>query len=289
MKAVRICATGLIIVAILAVATAYLRLHVPAVLAPRGPIALQERNLMLFAFALMMIVVIPVYVLTITFAVRYRAGNHKAKYSPHLAGSRVVETIWWLIPTALIVVLGTLAWTSSHELDPYRPIASTTPTMTIQVVALDWKWLFIYPQQGIATVGYVEFPQNTPINFEITSDAPMNSFWIPQLAGQIYAMPGMSTELHLMASKSGSYYGESANISGVGFAGMHFAANATTTADFNQWVMQAQHAPRRLTSITYAALAKPSQNNPSATYALADPSLYNTIIMKYMMPGVSLP
>jgi cytochrome o ubiquinol oxidase subunit II len=288
MKRLRYIAIGLVVLAILLVAATYLRAHVPAVLAARGPVALQERNLMLLALLLMMIVVIPVYVLTATFAWKYRASNTKAKYSPHLEGSRLVETIWWLIPTALIAVLSMLAWTSSHQLDPYRPLASSQPSLTIQVVALDWKWLFLYPEQGVATVGYVEFPQNTPINFEITSDAPMNSFWIPQLAGQIYAMPGMSTELHLMATSTGSYYGESANISGAGFAGMHFTARATTAAGYAAWLAAAKHSSHYLNVSSYVQLARPSQNNPPATYALASANLYDAIVMKYMMPATSM-
>jgi len=281
-------AVGLIAAVVCIGVGTWLHTHPAAILHPAGQIALQERNLMLFALALMMLVVIPVYALTITFAWKYRASNPKAKYEPNLAGSRTVETVWWLIPTALISVLAVLAWTSSHQLDPFRPLASATPPLTIQVVALDWKWLFLYPDQHIATVGYVEFPQNTPVNFEITADAPMNSFWIPQLSGQIYAMPGMSTQLHLMASRPGSYYGESANISGAGFAGMHFTARAATAAGFATWLAAAQRSPTVLNPAGYAKLAAPSQNNPPATYALATPSLYDTIVMKYMMPAAGM-
>ena len=177
-----------------------------------------------------------------------------------------------------------ITWDSSHALDPYRPLSSNVKPLTIQVVALDWKWLFIYPKQDIATVNYVQFPANTPITFDVTSDAPMNSFWIPQLGGQIYAMPGMATELHLEASQNGSFDGSSANISGKGFSGMTFTAKATSSADFNAWVKTVQQAPQNLDAAAYVALAKPSENVPRAYYANADLTLYNQIIMQYMMP-----
>ncbi len=142
-----------------------------------------------------------------------------------------IELVWWAIPFAIVIALSGITWTSSHDLDPYKPIISATPPITIEVVALDWKWLFIYPQQGIATVNMVEFPAQTPINFVITADAPMNSLWIPQLAGQIYAMPGMSTQLHLESFSVGTYDGSSANLSGAGFSGMKFKAHAVSQAD----------------------------------------------------------
>jgi cytochrome o ubiquinol oxidase subunit 2 len=148
---------------------------------------------------------------------------------------------------------------------------------------MDWKWLFIYPQQQIATVNYLQFPENTPLNFEVTSDAPMNSFWIPQLGGQIYAMPGMSTELHLMASQTGSFRGLSANISGTGFAGMDFVAKATTASAFNQWATNIRQAGNLLALARYnISLNKPSYNNPPAYYDLGDQALYNEIVSKYM-------
>jgi cytochrome o ubiquinol oxidase subunit 2 len=276
----------LLFVGVVAVAAGYLHGTTIAVLDPKGPVALQERNLIVFGAALSLIVVIPVFALTAGFAWRYREGNAKAKYSPELDHNRVAETIWWLIPSALILVLSVVAWNSSHQLDPYKPLisASGAAPVTIQVVALDWKWLFIYPQQHIATVNFFQFPKQTPVNFEITADAPMNSFWIPQLGGQIYAMPGMSTQLHLMASVDGSFRGSSANISGTGFAGMTFVAKASSQADFNQWVRSVQRSPNSLSLKTYAKLAQPSQNNPPTYYAAATGNLYGTIINNYMLP-----
>ena len=260
-----------------------------AVLDPKGPVALQERNLIMLAGILSLIVVIPVFALTFGFAWRYREGNTKAKYSPELDHSRVAETIWWLIPSALILTLSIVAWNSSHQLDPFKPLASSTPPITIQVVALDWKWLFIYPQQHIATVNFFQFPKQTPVNFEVTSDAPMNSFWIPQLGGQIYAMPGMSTQLHLMASENGSFNGSSANISGSGFAGMTFTATSSSQVDFNRWVDSVRRSPSSLTAAAYSKLAQPSTSNAVAYYAADDAGLYDSVINKYMLPDSQMP
>lgn len=262
----------------------YLRHTSIPVLEPRGPIAQKERRLIIVTLLLSLIVVIPVFGLLFGFAWKYREGNKKAKYSPNLDHSRVVETIWWLVPSALILVIGIITWNSSHQLDPYKPLSSNTPPITIQVVALDWKWLFIYPQQNMATVNLVQFPMNTPVNFEITADAPMNSFWIPQLGGQIYAMPGMSTQLHLMANTAGNFYGSSANISGKGFAGMSFVAKSTSANDFKRWVRSVKHSPNRLSQGTYSKLSNPSQANPVAYYASSEAGLYDNVIMKYTGP-----
>jgi len=258
--------------------------HSLAVLSPKGPIAQKERTLMIIAAILMLVVIIPVFTLTFGIVYKYRASNKKATYSPDWDHSRIVETIWWTIPVILIITLGVITWQSTHALDPYKPLVSKNKPMTIQVVALQWKWLFIYPEQNIASVNYVQFPSQTPINFVITADAPMNSFWIPQLGGQIYAMPGMSTQLHLMADNNGSYYGSSANISGVGFAGMNFTAKSTSQDDFNNWVRNVKQSPNKLSFSQYNTLAQPSTNNPPVYYSSKEAYLYNTIVMKYMMP-----
>jgi cytochrome o ubiquinol oxidase subunit 2 len=272
---------------VVAIAVHYLRTTDIAVFSPRGPIAQKERNLIVFTLALSLIVVIPVFVLLAGFAWRYREGNPKAKYSPNLDHSAIAETVWWLVPTVLIVILSVVTWQSSHSLDPFRAIDSSTPPITIQVVAMDWKWLFIYPQQNIAAVNYVQFPVNTPVNFQITSDAPMNSFWIPQLAGQIYAMPGMSTQLHLMATQTGSFRGSSANISGQGFAGMDFIAKASSKADFETWLSSVKKSAKQLDVSSYNTLAKPSSDNPVAYYSSEQSSLFGNVMMKYMMPGMA--
>lgn len=255
-----------------------------AVLNPQGLIADKQRDLMVVALLLMLIVVIPVFILTFTIAWKYRAGNKKAKYSPNLDGSVVAETIWWLVPLAVITILGGIIWTSSHELDPFKPLQSDKRPVTIQVIALQWKWLFIYPEENIATVNYVQFPEKTPVNFRLTSDAPMNSFWIPSLGGQVYAMSGMSTELHLMANGTGTYKGSSANLSGKGFSGMKFTARSTTDEQFNDWVQRVKSTGRTLDDGSYAELAKPSTNDKVQYYMLGNNKLYDTVIMKYMKP-----
>ena len=255
------------------------------VLSPHGIIASDERLLLITAVGLMLIVVIPVIILTIVFAWKYRASNTNAKYSPEFSHSTVLEVVWWSIPIVIIGILAVITWVTSHRYDPYRPLDVKTKPIIIQVIALNWKWLFIYPDQNIATVNFVEFPVNVPVRFFITADAPMNSFQIPQLAGQIYAMPGMRTELNLMASQTGDFLGLSANYSGVGFAGMNFIARATSQADFDAWVKKIQRSPGKLTQDAYTQLEQPSENNPQAFYSsISDKDLFNTVIMSFMMP-----
>jgi cytochrome o ubiquinol oxidase subunit 2 len=266
------------VIAIFVLAFNYFHHHTVAVLEPRGPIALKERNLLLVAVGLMLIVVIPVFVITFLIVWKYREG-HKGKYRPDFDHSRVLETIWWLIPSALILVLSVIIWNSTHSLDPYRKIASSKPPLTIEVVALDWKWLFIYPKQHVASVNMVHLPVNTPVTFYITADAPMNSFWIPQLSGQIYAMPGMTTQLNLMASSTG-------DISGSGFAGMHFVARSTNQTAFNSWVNTASSSKDQLNQYAYNQLDKPSINNPVSNYSNASTNIFASTVNKYLIaPG----
>jgi cytochrome o ubiquinol oxidase subunit 2 len=267
----------------------YFHTHDIAVLSPKGTIGSKERSLIIEATLLMLIVVIPVYIMTFMIAWKYRAGNKKAKYQPDWDRNNMLEFLWWAIPGFIIMVLAVITFRSSHELDPFKQLSSSKPPMTIQVVALDWKWLFIYPQQNIASVNLAEFPAGTPVDFEITSDAPMNSFWIPQLGGQIYAMSGMRTHLHLVADNPGSFRGVSANISGKGFAGMNFIAKSTTEADFNSWVRTVKDKPAKLNSISYAELSKPSQNNPVAYFSSIQAGLYDRIILKFLVPTATHP
>lgn len=255
--------------------------HNIEVLNPKGIIAAKQRDLIWTATWLMLLVVVPVLVMTLAFAWRYRASNTKAKYSPEWSHSHFAEALWWGIPCIIIVALAIITWTSSHELYPFKPLESDKKPLKIQVVALQWKWLFIYPEQGIATVNLVQFPERTPIDFEITADAPMNSFWIPQLGGQIYAMAAMRTKLHLMASEPGEFRGCSANISGTGFAGMTFVAKASSEQEFDSWVQSAK-SQGVLGGAEYAELARPSESNPVALYSLGEPQLFEQIIMKYM-------
>lgn len=255
------------------------------ILDPKGVMAIEEKELIIIAVLLMLIVVVPVYILTIHFTWKYRDTNpEKQTYRPTEDHNSLEEFIWWAIPCVIIIVLGTITWTSTHRLDPYRPLESTETPITIQVVALDWKWLFIYPEQGIATLGYVEFPEHTPINFHITADAPMNSFWIPQLAGQVYAMAGMDTQLHVMGNQVGVYRGVSSNFSGEGFSDMRFEAKVVTRDEFNSFAQATRELPAALTPAEYAKIALPSKNDPDRSYGAVSGELYNEIIMKYMMP-----
>lgn len=274
----------LLSIAVVTIAATYLSSKNIFILNPKGTIADKQRNLIILATALMSLVIVPVFALTFGIAWRYREGNKKAKYSPELGGNFITEFIWWFIPFVIISVLAFVAWTSSHDLDPFKPLAGDKKPLKIQVIALQWKWLFIYPEQKIASVNFIEVPKDTPLNFEITADAPMNSFWIPQLGGQIYAMPGMSTQLHLMANSEGDYYGSSANISGEGFAGMKFTTRATTANDFDRWVAATKSSQQFFTHSTYDELAKPSSNTPQTTMRLSDEAtdLYDTVVKKYM-------
>ena len=247
------------------------------ILFPKGFIAREERDLLLIIQSFMLIVIIPLYLLTFIFSWKYRAQNFNAKYDPNFVRNRFFENIWW-IPCILTVVISILSWVKTSQLDPYKPIISDKKEITIQVVALQWKWLFIYPEEKIACVNFVQFPQGTPIHFEITADAPMNSLWIPQLAGQIYAMPKMKTQLHLMADQSGDFRGSSANLSGEGFAGMHFIARASSDEKYQQFIESAQRSVNILDFKTYDQLAAPSKNNPVEIFKLKEEDLFNKIV-----------
>lgn len=255
-----------------------------AVLFPKGMVALQQRNLLFIIQALMLLVIIPVYVLTFIFSWIYRAHNKKATYDPDLVDNKLAEYIWWGFPLIITVIIGLITWVKTYELDPYKPISSDKKPLTIQVVALQWKWLFIYPEEKIATVNFLQIPIEVPIRFEITADAPMNSFWIPELGGQIYAMPAMRTELNLIANQTGDFRGSSANISGEGFAGMVFTTRSSSEEDYHQWIEKAHKSSKSLDIKEYNNLAAPSKNNPEETFLLKDSSLFQQVINKYMHP-----
>ncbi len=252
-----------------------------AVLDPAGMIASAQRDLIVITSLMSLIVVIPVFTMLGVIAWRYREGRNTKDYRPDWDGDRLAETIWWGVPFALIVVLAGITWVSSHQLDPFRALDVDTPPRKIEVVALQYKWLFIYPDEGFATVNYVSFPEDTPIEFVITSDAPMNSFWIPQLGGQIYAMSGMSTRLHLMAEKPGQYRGSSANISGENFADMNFIAEARTSEDYQAWTRSSLARSGRLDPDSYAVLAQKGTLKSPQYYGSVDDGLYDSIVNKY--------
>lgn len=251
---------------------------------PSGIIAVKERNLLLIIQVLMLLVIVPVYILTFIFSWKYHANGNKANYDPDLVDNTIAEIIWWGLPLVMVAIVSVLTWVQTHELDPYKPIPSDKKTKEIEVVSLQWKWLFIYPEEKIATVNYLQIPKDVPIHFKITSDAPMNSFWIPELGGQIYAMPGMQTELHLIANNEGECRGCSANISGEGFAGMHFPVKMSSEEEFENWVRTIKNHAQELSFELYQKLAAPSQDLPPELYLLNDENLFSKIMMKYMNP-----
>lgn len=263
-------------------------------LSPSGDVALQQRNLMLISTALMLTIIIPVMALTVFFAWRYRA-TAKADYDPDWHHSLPLEVVIWAVPLLIIVILGALTWMGTHLLDPYRPlnrISATTPIATaqagsaqmrkeplvIQVVALDWKWLFIYPQQGIASVNEVVAPVNQPVEFRITASSVMNSLFIPALAGQIYAMPGMQTKLNAVINQPGDFEGFSANYSGEGFSGMRFRFRGLEGNGFEDWVKAAQAKGDKLGREEYLVFERPSEREPARQFGSVAPDLFDAIL-----------
>lgn len=255
------------------------------VLQPAGTIADQQKDLLVFTLLLSLVVIIPVFAMTFWITWKYRVSHPKpGAYRPKWHSSKIAESIWWGIPILLILIIGIVTWISSHQLDPYRKLESTKTPIKVQVIALDWKWLFIYPEQGVASVNFLQIPTDRPIDFQLTSDAPMTSFWIPKLGGQVYAMSGMSTQLHLQAHTAGEYTGRNANISGEGYAGMTFTVRAGSEEEFGAWVTDAVGSSKELSTESYKELAKPSQNVAPEQFRLRTQDLYDTVIMKYMMP-----
>lgn len=256
-------------------------LNTAPILDPKGPIALAERDLLFTAFGFMLIVVIPTFILTFLFVWRYRAANRKARYDPDWSYSGRIDAVIWLVPALIIVALGTLVWTNTHKLDPYRQLASPLPPLEVEVVAQDWKWLFIYPEQKIAVVNELAFPSGRPLSLKITSDTVMNSFFIPALGGQIYAMAGMQTRLNLLADEPGQFVGRNTQYSGKGFSDQHFAAIAMTPADFDAWLATVRQSPDTLDEAAYRVLAKPSERHPKTYFSGVAPNLFGSIIAGY--------
>ena len=248
---------------------------------PKGEIGEATSSLISLSFWVMMIVVIPVIIMTIWFPIQYRSSNKKAKYDPDWEHSNKIEFWVWSIPCLIIIWLGIITYQTSHSLDPRKPIESDKETMRIHVVAMDWKWLFIYPEQEIATINEVAFPKDTPVEFLITSDTVMNSFFIPQLGSQIYAMAGMENQLHLIGNEVGVYRGLSANYSGFGFSGMKFKAHVVEDADFNTWVNKVKSVNKPLTSERYTELTKKTKDNPVEYFSTVSPLMFTDIVESY--------
>ena len=251
------------------------------VLEPAGSVGVAEKALITVSTEAMLIVVVPVIALTLLFAWRYRASNRAATYAPKWSHSTGIEFVIWVIPALIIAFLAVLTWNTTHTLDPYKPLASDIKPLRVDVVALDWKWLFIYPELGIASVNQLAFPVGTPVAFDITSDSVMNSFFIPQLGSQVYAMSGMQTQLHLVADRPGDFAGIAANFSGPGFSDMKFRALATSQADFDAWVAKVRAANAPLDAHTYQTVAAPSEKAPVAYYSSVEPKLFQSIMAKY--------
>jgi cytochrome o ubiquinol oxidase subunit 2 len=245
---------------------------------PQGPIASAERLLLINSTAIMLVVVIPVIVATLAFAWWYRSSNTRATRSLDESYEGRVEFVTWSIPALTVILLGGVIWIGSHQLDPRAPIPAKSDPLRVDVVALDWKWLFIYPDHGVATVNQLVIPTEAPVEFRLTSATVMNSFFVPQLGSQIYAMGGMITHLHLLAEHPGEYPGFSAMFSGDGFSDMRFIAKAVSASDFNAWLAQARGTGSALDDAGYAELAKPSKAVPPITYRSVEPKMFERIL-----------
>lgn len=264
------------------------------VMKPSGDIAAQQADLIVWSTILMLIIIVPVILLTLLFAWRYRSSNKAATYKPDWDHSTVLELVIWAAPLAIIIALGALTWVSTHQLDPYRPLDRVdegkplpegVEPLVVEVVAMDWKWLFFYPEQGIATVNELAAPLDRPIQFKITATTMMNSFYIPALAGQIYAMGGMETQLHAVINEPGSYEGFSANYSGEGFNKMRFEFLGLSEGDFEQWVSRVRSEGSPLSRPVYSELAEPSIDDPVRFYSEVAPGLYDAILNRCVEPG----
>ena len=256
-----------------------------AILNPKGIIAAGERNLFLLAVFLASLIVAPTFAIAAWVVWKFHARSSVTTNTSDTRQNNTLIFFWWAAPTLIISVLAVFTWEATHKLDPFEPVAASNKPLTIQVVALDWKWLFIYPQQNIATVNFVQFPTHTPVTFELTADGPMNSFWIPQLGGQMYAMSGMGTQLNLAASKPGEYTGQAAEINGSGFSGMRFSAKSSSQLDFDSWVASVKASSKTLDMSEYNKLAKPSEYNRMDFYSSTENDLFNKVIMKFTTPS----
>jgi cytochrome o ubiquinol oxidase subunit 2 len=254
------------------------------VLDPKGPIAAADREILFNSLAIMLAIVVPTILATIGVAYWFRSSNRHARYRPDFTYSGRLELLVWSIPAMTVLLVGGVAWIGAHDLDPRKPIDSNVDPVRVQVVSLDWKWLFIYPDQGIASVNHLTVPVGAPVSFELTSSGVMNSFFVPQLGSQIYTMAGMVTRLHLLADHEGTYRGLSANYSGEGFADMRFTVDAVPPEAFAQWIDEARSAGPMLDAGAYAALAKSSSSVAPFTYRSVAPDLFNGILGSAMHP-----
>jgi cytochrome o ubiquinol oxidase subunit II len=249
------------------------------VLDPKGPIAGAERQILFNSLAIMLAIVIPTILATFAVAYWFRSSNERARYQPEFRYSGRLEVLVWAIPLMTVLLLGGVTWLGSYDLDPPKPITSAVKPVRVQVVSLDWKWLFIYPDDGVASVNHLTIPVGTPISFELTSSGVMNSFFVPQLGSQIYTMAGMTTRLNLQADRTGTFRGLSANYSGAGFSDMRFSVDALPSKQFDDWVAEIRDIGTTLDAQSYADLAKPSEAVTPFTYRAVVPNLFDSIVM----------
>ncbi|MBC7708370.1 COX aromatic rich motif-containing protein [Polaromonas sp.] len=254
-----------------------------AILHSKGPIASQQRDLIIWSLIVILAIAVPTVLLLYFTAWRYRESHSSSTYHPEAKTGKIFNIIIWALPSLMMLVLAFTLVPSTHKLQPNKALAAQKPSINIQVVAMRWKWLFIYPEQGIATVNYVQLPKDTPVAFDLTADdAPMSSFWVPNLSGQLYAMTGHINRLNLIANVNGDYPGRSAEINGAGFAGMQFTARVSSTDDFESWVETTKQSSASLDKTAYQTLIKPSENNEVETYYPVDGTLYADAVMKYI-------
>jgi cytochrome o ubiquinol oxidase subunit II len=255
------------------------------ILDPQGPIAAAEKTILIDSVAIMLAIVLPTIIAIFGFAFWFRAGNARARHLPDWSYSGRIELVVWAIPALTIILLGGVAWIGAHQLDPAAPVAGSGKPLRIQAVSLDWKWLFIYPDQKVATINTLTVPAGVPLNFELTSSSVMNAFFIPQFGSMIYTMNGMTSRLNLRADNPGTFQGRSAHFSGDGFSDMHFEVHVVPSAQFASWADDTAQAPQALDQASYREIAKPSSRNPPQRYRLTDPGLFDAIATQKLPPA----
>ena len=255
------------------------------ILDPQGPIGAAEKTILIDSVAIMLAIVLPTIIAIFAFAFWFRSSNAKARYQPDWAYSGAIELVVWAVPALTVILLGGVAWIGAHRLDPAAPIAGPQKPLRIQAVSLDWKWLFIYPDQKIAGINTLTVPAGVPLQFELSSASVMNAFFIPQFGSMIYTMNGMTSRLNLQVDRPGTYQGLSSHFSGDGFSGMHFDVHAVSPEQFSKWTQEASSAAKSLDAQSYQEIAKPSMDNAQVIYRLADPNLFSSIVTQKLPPS----
>lgn len=278
---------GILVIVIAIIGISMVLAHENAlVFHPKGIIAEEELQLIVINILLMLLIIVPTFLFLFTVVWKYCIKKEDSHHDPNHNFGLKGDIIIWGAPCVIVLIMAIVTWNATHRLNPYKPIESEVKPLIVQVVALDWKWLFIYPELGIASLNDFHIPEKTPIHLMLTADAsPMNSFWIPQLSGQIYSMTGMSTQLHLMAKEVGEYVGRAVEINGEGYADMTFPVTSSSETDFEKWVMQVKKSHSTLTKSTYQELVKPALNKSKIYYSEIEENLYKKIIHKYMYPS----